>query len=316
MTVGATLVGNFCITDMAKFLPLDDVVVGVKLVYAGGASRIERGKVKTTKKNRDFLNQVTFWFASGVSCKVFKNGNVHLTGVKSTRQAHEELDQLISRLNTLEGTEPLSLDSCGVDPADKLLYTPSGDVLGFHIGEDKYSLETTLVQRDLAFTDLVFKKHTKFVYDWNGDVIGKRELVLQPNCPKRFTSLQFGYVYANKEIVGKEVITDLVPQKYEVPLFHRYKVSLTKNDTLSVYLVNSHFQFGKSISRQKLNDFLLSNEYDSRFDIASSPSVKLYLTGSTVRFFASGKVILSSTSETAPKEAYVLLFSLLQRASL
>ena len=101
------------IIDLAKYLPIDNVIVGIKLVYAGGSSSVIRGVAKISKKAKDFYNQVTFTIRlpmNGesplelestdaneilkmaqnsilVSCKIFHNGTLHLTGTHNLDEA-------------------------------------------------------------------------------------------------------------------------------------------------------------------------------------------------------------------------------------
>src|SRR3978361_1155010 len=59
-TVTSVFKSNINIVDIAKYLPLDDAIIGIKLVYAGGSSTIIRGVARISKKKKDFYNQVTF----------------------------------------------------------------------------------------------------------------------------------------------------------------------------------------------------------------------------------------------------------------
>lgn len=309
MTVGTYLSNSICITDIAKYLELDENIVGIKLVYAGGKSRILRGVVKqTAKKKRDFLNQVTIWI-SGVtegilSCKLFRNGNLHITGLKNTSQADTVRDLLKMKLKKLHGSFPIEM-------TDSLLYSSGGDVIGYHVSDLIFYLdkENCLVEKEsLFFIDVSYKNKKKKIYSLAGDRIGTRDLVLYPNCPKRFTSVQFGYVYFNKEIVGKEETTFTSPvQEYHAPVTHTILPIEVIERPLVVYLINSYFQLGTTINRQKLHDLFLANSWDSRFDISSGPSIRLKVENTTARFFASGKVLMSSTNLKSPKDTFDLL---------
>src|ERR1044071_765655 len=91
------------IVDLAKYLPLDEVIIGIKLVYAGGNSSIIRGVAKISTKAKDFYNRVTFTIRLPlrkevigeedvaqsilVSCKIFHNGTLHVTGTHDLDEA-------------------------------------------------------------------------------------------------------------------------------------------------------------------------------------------------------------------------------------
>ena len=102
------------IIDIAKYLPLDDAIIGIKLVYAGGTSSIIRGVAKMSKKKKDFYNQVTFTIRLPIntfgnsrledktsilaSCKIFHNGTLHVTGTRTLEEATNASNLLLHRL--------------------------------------------------------------------------------------------------------------------------------------------------------------------------------------------------------------------------
>ncbi|CAM6054314.1 unnamed protein product [Sphagnum tenellum] len=110
------------IVDVAKYLPLDDEILGVKLVYAGGTSTIMRGAVKLSKKKRDFLNQVTLtirFIANKkqehvllASSKIFHNGTLHITGTRTQEESQVVTDMLRKKISLVTGWRLIELRSC------------------------------------------------------------------------------------------------------------------------------------------------------------------------------------------------------------
>ena len=251
-TIIGSLGTSVNILDVAKYLELDRWVVGVKLVYARGASTIIRGvaKLPKMKKKRDqegfykdFYNQVTCTVRlpdadvdvdieqgvvpgqrariALVSCKVFHNGTLHVTGGHSRAEAMEVCNLLLDRLNTLSGCKLIRLipDLPYLCSYDNLLYASNGNVIGWsykdviHVGNEYVALrkldELGTVGSGsgsgYVFVSDKWNVHTKRVYSLNGQQIGRLKLVFDHDVYKRHYDVKFGCIYNGHRIIGKEV---------------------------------------------------------------------------------------------------------------
>lgn len=140
------------IIDLAKYLPLDDVIIGIKLVYAGGNSSIIRGVAKISTKAKDFYNQVTFTIRLPlrktrdeiennndkpssilISCKIFHNGTLHVTGTHNLDEACDGLNLLLERLLGFNGLKMVAIRPHlpFITSYDNLLYGSHGNVIGW-----------------------------------------------------------------------------------------------------------------------------------------------------------------------------------------
>lgn len=241
-TVIAPFDKNINIVDVAKYLELDDVIIGIKLVYAGGASSIIRGVAKMTKKKKDFYNQVTFTIRlplSGsdsilASCKIFHNGTLHVTGTRCLEEATNACNLLLERLCRFKGMKMIALKTAtnqensdvSVDDAeeegignflcsfDNLLLSTTGETIGwinekFIYVKSEYVVPSKIDIGSESFPVFVSAKWTngkKALYSMNGDLIGHRQIQFTGELPKKHFEVKFGYVYSGNKIVGNEEI--------------------------------------------------------------------------------------------------------------
>lgn len=171
------------IIDLAKYLPLDNVVVGIKLVYAGGTYSVIRGVAKISKKAKDFYNQVTFTvrlpmngesslqLASTdaseilkmaqnsilVSCKIFHNGTLHITGTHDLDEATMASNLLRERLLKFSGYKIVSIveNVPFLTSFDNLLHSSNGDTIGWvNLDKNIIHMKNEYVYLDVMSTEV------------------------------------------------------------------------------------------------------------------------------------------------------------------
>ena len=227
ITVTAPLNQPINIIDIAKYLPLDEEVIGIKLVYAGGLSRIVRGCAKLSDKDKDFLNQVTITVRLRVdpdpvksviaSCKVFHNGKVHITGSHSRPEAATVANLLVTRFMRLRVSRMIDMrpDLPFLASLDNIIFSSAGEMIGWHHLEKiylhKHFVEVeTLTVSDTNYPVFVSRKwieQAKCIFTLDGELIGEKRLSVKNNMVRRSFEVKFGMVYYNNRIIGTEQVT-------------------------------------------------------------------------------------------------------------
>ena len=305
-TVTAAFESPVNIIDIVKYLPIDNVVLGVKLVYAGGASVVVRGLGKLSKKVKEFYNQVTLTIKLNdslfVSCKLFHNGTLHITGTRTMEEAQETCSLLVDRLRKLRGEKVVYLQtnrSGLLLTKDNVLLDTNGEFIGWERNGIVLNNDSVELAEERGFSVLVSKKWNKrrtpiqkTIYTLDGTVVGRRFLTFNSlhvsDTHKNFT-VKFGYVYFGTTIVGSEVV-ELIPDfdkildmwkrknKYFVEkgaIIHRFDAGTADAGNFVVHMINVFFKLNVSLCRMKLHRFFLDNGFCSRYDQCSSPSVNL-----------------------------------------
>ncbi len=254
-TVIASLGVPVDILSTAKYLPLDDVIIGVKMVYARGSSSIMRGAVripqsyKNNNRNRegfykDFYNQVTCTIqlpnqsqrgstdlqrATLVSCKVFHNGTLHITGSHNRNEAAVAVNHLLTRLKHVRGAKVITLDPTVpfLKSQDNLIYSTSGEVIGWSTGTlshmhgefvDLCSVDTQAGLQHILAVDVGVSSvfitsrwldSKKRVYTVNGKLLGTLRLKFDQDTSRRHYQVKYGYIYVGNRIVGKETFSSV-----------------------------------------------------------------------------------------------------------
>ena len=236
-TVTSVLKSSINIIDIAKYLPIDETIIRIKLVYAGGSSTIIRGLAKNSKKKKDFYNQVTFTLRLPVpeeihengsiivSCKIFHNGTLHITGTHNLIEARLAANILINKLCSLKGARVISIDKNVpfLKSHDNVLFSTKGDIIGWNNEEiiylkNEYVKLDTLVfelseeeadekddeRRVPVFVSFKWIANKKNIYNLDGDKIGERVLHFDKEISKRHFEVDLGYIYSGHNIVGKE----------------------------------------------------------------------------------------------------------------
>ncbi len=297
---------NMNIIDIAKYIPLDQAIVGVKLVYAGGQSVILRGIAKASKKKKDFYNQVTFMIRlprNGsvppflASCKLFHNGTLHLTGTRTLQEATLCSNILADRLRALSGALLIEVQP---DPPflltyDNLLLSADGNYIGCSTSSDHSTFQLNgqhVVLDYLSETHPVFvarkwKDARKEVYSMDGVKIADKEVVFHVDCTRKSFDVKFGCVYSSGRLVGREIIkfthevdlnctqvSDLKQAGYVVHSFvstseaaaAKTSIKHFEGSDFVVHMVNTYLQAPFPICRRRLHQALIEEGYYSRFD--------------------------------------------------
>lgn len=235
------------IIDVAKYLPIDDVVIGIKLVYARGASSIIRGVARISQKAKDFYNQVTFTVrlplreSSGrsilVSCKIFHNGTLHVTGTHTLQEAVDACNLLLERLKRFRGCKMIRIveEFPFLSSHDNLLFNSHGEVIGWinrskqavYLRNEYVTLESITIENDnadddsdddekendrtandgkrhLVFVSSKWSDNAKRIYTLDGEQIGEKRLSFNFDMCRRHFEVKFGYIYSGNKIAGKE----------------------------------------------------------------------------------------------------------------
>jgi hypothetical protein len=244
------------IIDVAKYLPLDDVIIGIKLIYAGGHASIVRGVSKVSTKPKDFYNQATVTIRLPirntcdteekssilVSCKIFHNGTLHVTGTHNLDESCDTLNHLAERLLRLHGFKMVLMRPqlpflCS---HDNILYDSDGNIIGWmnyrvidddldgseiidHILSKQCAManknwislrnEYVMLERlqhyessHLVFVSNKWVDNRKQIYTLDGEYVGHKQLVFKLGIARRRFEVKYGYIYAGRKIVGTEHI--------------------------------------------------------------------------------------------------------------
>lgn len=229
MTVTAMISRPCNLIDMAKYAPLDEEIIGIKLSY--GKQHIHRGNTKVSKH---FLNQITLALRLPpdhkrlLSCKIFHNGHFHITGVNNLDEAQIAAQVLVNKLYNLQGfsrinlkTLPKPFDSI-LCSHDDLLFSASGECIGAIVFDDDQHVKKITMRNEIVepgtllgadgnkvwifITQKWGDKKIKTMYSFNGDIIGTRRLDMDVYISKRHFDVTLGYVYVKDQIVGKEIV--------------------------------------------------------------------------------------------------------------
>ena len=131
---------NLNLTNIGKYLSIDNEIIGLKYNYAElsltkgrySTTIYKKAKVKDVEKinKKLFYNQVTIIYnnnSNDVNVKLFGNGSLHLTGCKTIEEGSEVTKQLYLKLKALVNKEDsiiLTKDKNNVlIDKDKLIYS-------------------------------------------------------------------------------------------------------------------------------------------------------------------------------------------------
>ena len=295
------------IIGIAKYLELDNCIIGIKLVYASGNSTVLRGTSRISKKRNDFYNQVTFTIILSnsvlVSCKLFHNGTLHITGSRTLEETKDCCFILLSRLQTFKTAKMIRLvpNVPYLKSFDNLLFSVHGDIIGwsnqtyiYMYGE--YVVIEVLNDTDTkVFVSVKWNNLVKNIYTMGCLKMGTKTLQFYTNSSKRHFDVKFGYIYCNNKIIGKEITELAIPIPSEIleniiekgyllyyvesfvesskHLLKSMDIKTIESDTFNVHMINTFFKAPFAISRVKLHKTLLHLGYYSRYDPCSNAAV-------------------------------------------
>lgn len=225
---------NLNLTNIGKYLDIDNEIIGIKYNYAD--LNVMKGKYSTTVykkakiKNVDkinkrlFYNQITIIYnnnGNNVNVKLFKNGSLHLTGCKNvddgtkiTKTIYQKLISLKNKTDTILLTKDINgilLDN------DNLIYSHTDkQIIGYKLNKTNTYIinkkEYTIDNKTKMFISTKFEtQRRKFIYNLDGDYIGYSKIELLKNKNKFYkknvniffdTSNDLIY-HNNDNIIGK-----------------------------------------------------------------------------------------------------------------
>lgn len=214
---------NLHLTNIGKYLEIDDEVVGVK--YKNAMLNVTKGKYMTTiykkAKVKDeskinkalFYNQITLVLnnqGNQVNVKLFGNGSLHLTGCKTVDEGLEVTTLMYKKLNTLRkkrDTILLAKDVNGVLlDKDNLIYSYTDHhIIGYKKGDGTYVVHKKEYGIDNKTEMFISKKletkRRRFVLNFDGERIGCTKIELLKNKNK---------FYKNNSMILYDSTTDLI----------------------------------------------------------------------------------------------------------
>jgi TATA-box binding protein (TBP) (component of TFIID and TFIIIB) len=269
---------NLNLTNIGKYLSIDNEIIGLKYNYAElsltkgrySTTIYKKAKVKDVEKinKKLFYNQVTIIYnnnGNDVNVKLFGNGSLHLTGCKTIEEGSEVTKQLYLKLKALVKEEDgiiLTKDKNNVlIDKDKLIYSyNTHQIIGF-CKADKYIINKKEFVIDAKTGMFISSKmetqRRKFIYNLNGEYIGFSKIELLKNRNKFYkknTNIFFDFennlIYHNNNIIiGK--------------ITYEYEKSLITDATTSQDILEVNYQCNPFINKDYLIDVNNSNFKDS-----------------------------------------------------
>lgn len=308
MTATTKLKCSLNVIDIAKYLELDEHIIGVKLIYAAGQSSIIRGYAKLSKKKKDFYNQVTILIRMGndltsflISCKIFHNSTLHITGAHDINEIKDAYYLLVNAIKKIDITKIIVIqpNEKYLISMDNLIYSINGKIIGWKNTEkDLLFISGEYVEFISDKNQFISKKYIdnkKLIFDLNGKQIGIKELKLINKHYRYHFEVRNGYVYSGNKIVGKEEIEIEQENSEEIEkvsyyrnmyitngaIIRKYKgiieeySSIINDDDITIHMINTYFKAPFMICTSKLHRFFKECSYYSRFDPASNAAVNL-----------------------------------------
>lgn len=200
---------TFNIINIGKYLDIDSEILGIKYDY--GKMSILKGSYTTTiykklkVKNFDKINKVLFYNQVSLSIKVnenivnaklFSNGSLHLTGIKSSNEPKKVIELLHKKLLHLKNKNDIVLlcnDTNGVLVDNNNMIYSSGEnkyIIGYILDENTYIIDKKSYKIDFYtgyfISDTIESKRTRQILDFSGNVIGYTKIELMKNKLKLY----------------------------------------------------------------------------------------------------------------------------------
>jgi TATA-box binding protein (TBP) (component of TFIID and TFIIIB) len=242
---------NLNLTNIGKYLDIDDEIIGLKYNYA--EMSVMKGEYSTTvykkskNKNLDkinkklFYNQITIIFnnnGNNINIKLFANGSLHLTGCKSIEDGYEMTKKLYLKLKNICDKKDIILltkDTNGILlDKDNLIYSyDKHKIIGFCKKDDKSTNKLYVINKkefiidtktNMFITNKMETQRRRFIHNLNGEYIGFSKIELLKNRQKFYKKnvniyfdIENGLIYHNNDlIIGKIVYNinnDLITDK-------------------------------------------------------------------------------------------------------
>lgn len=303
------------LTNIGKFLELDDVIVGLKMAY--GDTQIMKGEYCTTiyrkAKHKDsskintqlFFNQITLLVnhnGNDVNVKLFGNGSLHLTGCKSVSEGPTITQLVYTRLLRLVNqthTVIVSKDPYGaLLDKDNMVYSSRDNTIIGYTKNNRYYIENkeySIDKKTGLFVSNNDQQRTRTLLDLDGHCIGHLQIKLVRNKTKLYkknTSLYYDWdnllLYNNDTVIGtieylvkQPVFTacsDVLEIEYKCNPFQLVSGTLDPHPAQIQYDVNSInicFNIGFKLNRQKLYEQLIQHRFICKYRPESYSGIKL-----------------------------------------
>jgi TATA-box binding protein (TBP) (component of TFIID and TFIIIB) len=225
---------NLNLTNIGKYLDIDNEIIGIKYNYADlnvmkgrySTTIYKKAKIKNADKinKRLFYNQITIIYnnnGNNVNVKLFKNGSLHLTGCKNIDEGTEITKTIYQKLTTLKNKTDVILLTKDINGIlldnDNLVYSHTNkQIIGHKLNKSNTYIinkkEYTIDYKTRMFISKKFEtQRRKFIYNLDGDYIGYSKIELLKNKNKFYkkniniffdTSNDLIY-HNNDNIIGK-----------------------------------------------------------------------------------------------------------------
>lgn len=271
---------------LSDFLQLDHLVRGIK--YKENC----QGCIRQTKSFYNQMTLIVFLFNKLINIKLFSNGKVQLTGVKSLEQANETITYLKHYLSRINGVFRIKIQrQDNLVISDNVLYgyqniwKKIGEIHNQKIIINSHEVEKYgEYYRTIAYID-----KRRLVFDANGVSVGYTEIEFnkkRKNMVLKNISYVDGKVY-NKwgNIIGTEIINvqssptprnpieDFIIVPYSV--IHGSKPS----NHIEIVNINCNYKMKTEqlIDRTKLTEFFMEQGFLVDYDPCGYPGVKIFV---------------------------------------
>lgn len=299
MTLSINLGYDVNLLNIAKYLPINDTILGIK--YKFGEINFIKG-LYLTKSKQSFYNQASLIVKlndKNINVKVFPNGKLQLTGCKRKSDGYELKNILLTYFKSINGIDKINKKESEsehvvfIDNSD-FVYSleKESNCIGYYLkNSDDYIIENKLCKYIKSLNVFISKKtsgsHTYPIYNINGKCIGKKIIKLLKNCKKIYNNQYLEEVInpddikTNLLMSGETVIGKIC---YEIDESNcsgggcsncsvNYNKSILKdknkefnNDKVEIYSAMFSFNLNFKINRQKLYSLLLSNSFITKFE--------------------------------------------------
>ena len=332
----------FNLDAIFNFLKCDDDIKSMKY----------NNQLKTSgnviQNQKSFFNQITFKLnKSETNIKIFKNNKIQITGVKSIKEARDKLEILLPKFQKIYGvTTDLDLEireNLFMDEKCNIYDKGEYRIIGVKNKDGYYIMgknELCVLDNDTGlFMGREYKKCVKNIYFYNGEIIGKREIVFSGkkyylkkgvyiNDKKEI--IKYGEVIGNEKTSYSKSIEEIESMKTDwlngitnkVKYNAFYGVLDVKNIEYETRMSNYIIDTLTEIDRENLNTSLLNsgfsstfdpwcykgvniklffNENDSTFDGICRCEKKCTCSKTTLLVFRTGKIIISCSASNTGK---------------
>lgn len=220
------------LVNIGKYLDTDNDIIGIK--YNFGETSILKGKYSTsvykkskakdsTKINKTlFYNQVSIIVKNldnNVNVKLFANGSVHMTGIKSESESIVVMKILYAKLQAIQTKTDmilLTMDSNGVYlDSNNMVYSLSEPkrIIGYKADNEVYNIQKKNYKIDNVTKKFISQKleakRTRQIIDFSGTEIGFSKIELMKNKTK-FYNKNSNIYFDNNDIKTADCPTFLI----------------------------------------------------------------------------------------------------------